>query len=105
MYLKLNNRAEMLLNYRKTIKIDEDFIIPYISLAGIYYERNNLYEVVKCCLKELRINPGNDKANYILSMAYKTFGRKKYVKCLKKATVCANDDAVGEFRNMRIDLR
>jgi tetratricopeptide (TPR) repeat protein len=33
MYLKLKNRAEVLLNYRKAIKVDEDFIIAYRSIA------------------------------------------------------------------------
>jgi tetratricopeptide (TPR) repeat protein len=108
MHLKLNNHAEALLNYRKAIKIDEDFIIPHISLAEIYYDydRNNFYDAAKCCLKVLRINLGSDKANYILGMFYKTLGRKKKcVECLKKAAVCSNDDAVSELRNMGIDLR
>ncbi|OEG69383.1 hypothetical protein ATZ36_09895 [Candidatus Endomicrobiellum trichonymphae] len=106
MYLKLNNRAEALLNYCKAIKVNKDFIIPYISLAEIYCSGNNFYEAVECCLKALRINPDSDKANYILGMSYKALGRKKEcVKYLKKAVVCGNDYAVGELRNMGIDLR
>jgi tetratricopeptide (TPR) repeat protein len=68
MYLKLNNRVEALLNYRKAIKIDEDFIVPHISLAEIYYDRNNFHEASKYCLRALKINLYSDKANYILGM-------------------------------------
>jgi tetratricopeptide (TPR) repeat protein len=106
MCLKLNNCAEALSSYRKAIKADEDFIVPHISLAEIYYNRNNFRKASECCLKALRINPDSDKANYILGISYKALGRKKEcVKHLKKAAVCGNDDAVGELRNMGIDLR
>jgi tetratricopeptide (TPR) repeat protein len=106
MYLKLNNRKAALLNYRKAIKADENFIIPYINIANLYYDKNNFYEAIEYCLKALKINPDNDKANCILGMSYKALDeKKKCIEYLKKAVFCGSDDAIGELRNIGIDLR
>jgi tetratricopeptide (TPR) repeat protein len=106
MHLKLDDDEMALLNYHRAIEIDRNFIVPYISIANLYYCRNNFQEAKFWALKALKINSDNDKANYILGMAYKNLKNKnESIKYLKHAVFCGNDDAVYELRSIGIDWR
>ncbi|MCL2145230.1 MAG: tetratricopeptide repeat protein [Endomicrobia bacterium] len=106
MYLKMNDTQAALDYYEKAADINPEYIVPYLKTGAVYAEQNNYDEAIPLYLRAIQINPDNDKANYLLAMAYKNIGRNaEAVKYLKKAAYRGSDEAIYELRNIGIDLR
>lgn len=106
MCLKMNDTQGALDNYAKAADINPEFIAPYLKTGAVYAEQNNYDEAIPLYLRALQINPDDDKANYLLGIAYKSIGRNTdAVEYFKKAAYRGSDEAIYELRNIGIDLR
>ncbi|MCL1971694.1 MAG: tetratricopeptide repeat protein [Endomicrobia bacterium] len=106
MHLKMNDTQNAFDCYEKAADINPNYIVPYLKIGALYAEQNNFDEAISLYLRALQINPDNDRANYLLGIAYKNIGRNtEAVEYLKKAAYRGSDEAIYELRNIGIDLR
>jgi len=62
---------EAIYKYRKAVRFNTDFSLPYYWLGRIYYERGNYQEAVNNWKEVLRLEPENKKAEYWLKQTEK----------------------------------
>ena len=106
MYVKINEDSQALAYYEKAIEVNDSFIVPYIRIGSLYAGQNKYDEAISWYLLALRINRDDERANYLIGIAYKEIGRKNdAVTHLKEAAFRGSDDAVYELRNIGVELK